>query len=83
MRILEEEEKDSEQKIRFEGDGYGRDGNGAKYFAYVFQCWYYNPVVILSLCLLAHAYHVEFKLVKKNISGCDCVLPHVYGKTSL
>ena len=33
-------------------------------FSYPFHCWYYNPVAIFSLCLLAHAYHVEFKLVK-------------------
>ena len=74
--------KNYEHKIGFEVDDDGRDGNCAKVFAYLFQCWYYNPVAIFSLCLLAHAYNVEFQLVKKT-SGCDCVLHNVDGKNSL
>ena len=31
----------------------------------LFNCWFYNPVTIFSLCLFAHAYHVVFQLVKK------------------
>ena len=62
--ILEEEEKLSEQKIRLKGDGGIRGGNGAKVFASLFHCWYYNPVIILSLYLLSHAYHVAFQFVK-------------------
>ena len=73
----------SEQKIRFKGGGNKRDGNGAKTNAYRFHFWYYNPVANLSLFFLAHAHHVEFQLVKKIISWCDCVLPHLYGKTSM
>ena len=53
-----------EQKIRFKGDGDGRDGNDAKVFASLFHCWYYNHVAIFSLCLLNHVYHVAFQLVK-------------------
>ena len=56
-----------EQKISFKGDGNGRDGIGAKVFASLFHFWYYNPVAVLSLCLLDHAYHVAFQLVKNNI----------------
>ena len=63
--FVEEEEKKSEQKLKFKGGGDGRDGNGANIFASIFHFWCYNPVAILSLGLLAHAYHVEFKLVKK------------------
>ena len=55
-----------EQKIIFEGDGDGRGGNGAKMFAYLFHWWYYNNVAIFYLCLLSHAYHMEFQLVKKS-----------------
>ena len=58
--------KSFEQKISFEGDGYGRDGNGAKDFAYLFHYWYYNPVSIFFLCLSSYAYHVEFQLAKKS-----------------
>ena len=72
-----------EHKISFKSDGDGRDGNGAKFFASLLHCWYNNPVAILSLCFLAHIYHVEFQLVKKNISGCDCDIPRVYVKTSI
>ena len=39
---------------------------GAKTFEYLFHCWQYNHVVILSLCLLAHAYHMAFQFVKKS-----------------
>ena len=35
------------------GGGDGRDRNDAKVFAYLFHSCYYNPVAILSLCLLA------------------------------
>ena len=66
--FLEDEEKLSEQKISFKGDGYGRCGNGAKVFSSLFHCWYYNPVAIFSLCLLSHVYHVAFQLVKKVLS---------------
>ena len=51
--------------LRVMGDG--RHGNGAKYFASLFHCWCYNPVVIFSLCLLAHAYHVGLSW-QKNAS---------------
>ena len=83
LTIFEEEEKNYEQQISFEGDGDRRDGNGAKYLAYILQFWYYNHVAKLSLWLLAHAYHVDFQLVKNIISVCDCVIPHVERKTSL
>ena len=73
----------SEQKIIFEGDGDGRDVNGAKYFSSLFHFWYYNHIIIFFLFLLARAYHVKFQLVKKNISGCDFVIPHVDGKNSM
>ena len=43
-----------EQKISFEGDGDRRDVNGAKAFASLFHFWYYNPVTIFYLRLLAH-----------------------------
>ena len=68
LRIFIRGGENSEQKIRFEGDGDERDGNGDKYFAYIFHWWYYNPVAIFSLYLLVHAYHVEFQLVKKKSS---------------
>ena len=58
----------SENKISFKGDGDGRDGNGAKVFAYLFHCWYYNPVTIFSKWILYYAYHVVFQLVKKALS---------------
>ena len=58
----------SEQKICFKGDGDGRDGNGAKFVASLFNCWCYKPVTAVSLCLLDHAYHVEFQLVKESSS---------------
>ena len=51
--------------MRFKGDGDGKDGNGAKVFAYLFHLWYYNPVAIFSLCLLDRAYDVAFQLLKK------------------
>ena len=57
-------DKMSEQKISFKGDVDERDGSGAN-FAYIFHCWYYNYIAIFSLCLLTHAYHVEFQFVKK------------------
>ena len=60
----------SEQKISLKGDGDGRDGNGAKVFASLFHYWYYYPVANFSLCLLSHAYHVAFQLVKK-VSSLD------------
>ena len=63
LKSLEEEGGVSEQKIRLEGDGDGRDGNGAKN-ASLFRCWYYNHVNIFSIYLLAHAYLVEFQMVK-------------------
>ena len=63
-----EHSEKNEQKISLKGDGNGRDGNGAKFFASLFQCWHYNPVAILSLCILAHAYHVEFQMAKKKPS---------------
>ena len=63
--FVEEEDKFSEQRISFEGDGDGRDDNGAKVFASLFHCWCFNPVATFSLCLLARAYHVAFQLVKK------------------
>ena len=34
-------------------------------FASLFHCWCHNPVEILSLYLLAYAYHVAFYFVKK------------------
>ena len=43
----------SEHKIRFEGDGDVKDGNDDKYFTSLFHVWYYNPISISSLCLLA------------------------------
>ena len=53
--ICNEEEKLCEQQISFQGGGDGMGGNGAKVFASLFHCWYYNPVAIFSLWLLAHA----------------------------
>ena len=38
---------------------------GAKVFVYLFHFWYSNPIAIFSLRLLAHAYHLEFQLVRK------------------
>ena len=40
-------------------------GNDAKVFASLLHSWYYNPVTIFSLFLLAYSYHVAFNLVKK------------------
>ena len=56
----------SEHKISFKADGDGRDGNGAKMFTSIFNCWCYNPDANFFLCLLYHAYHVAFQLVKIN-----------------
>ena len=53
--FFKKEEKISEQKIILKGDADGRDGNGAKVFAYIFHYCLYSSVSILSLCLLAHA----------------------------
>ena len=65
-----EEEKLSEQKISLKGDSDGKYGIGSKSFECLFHCWYYKPVVIFSLYLLYHAYHVSFQLVE-NISSLD------------
>ena len=61
----EEDEKLCEHKISFKVDGDERGGNGGNFFASLFHCWYYNPVAISSLYLLAYVYHVAFQLVKK------------------
>ena len=45
-------------------------GNGSKVFSSLFHCQCHNHVSTLSLCLLAHAYHVAFHQVK-NISSLD------------
>ena len=58
--FVEEEDKNYERKIILKGDGDGRDEIYAKVFSYLFHCWYYNTVFFFSLCLLAHAHHVEF-----------------------
>ena len=42
--------------------GDGIYGNGAKVFASLFHFWHHNPVTTFSLCLFAHAYHVELHL---------------------
>ena len=62
--FVDEEDKISEQKIRFKGDVYVRGGTGANFFAYLFHCWYYIPIAIFSPWILSHAYHVGFQLVK-------------------
>ena len=57
-------------------DGDGKDGNCAKFFEYLFHCWCHNPFATFPLCLLAHAYHVAFQLVKKVLSlDLTVVLP--------
>ena len=48
-----------EHKISFkgygDGYGYGRDGNGAKHFTYLFNLWFYIYVTTFSLWLLDNA----------------------------
>ena len=55
----------SEQQFNFKGNGNGRYGNGANFFASFFHCWFYNPFTNFSLCLLDNVYHVVFQLVIK------------------
>ena len=52
----------------FKGYGDGRDGNGAKIFASLFNLWFYKPVSAFSIFLLAYAYHVVFQFMKKYSS---------------
>ena len=53
-----------EHQLIFKGGGDERDGDSSKVFAYLFQYWREKPIFIFSLCILAHACYVEFKLAK-------------------
>ena len=68
MIICRIEGEKYEQQLCFKDDFYGRGGKNSKVFASLFHCWYNNHVAIFSLCLLDHAYYVEFKLLKKYSS---------------
>ena len=65
------------------GDGDGRGGNGDKYVFVSISLMVLQPCRHFSLCLFDHAYHVAFQLVENFFIGCYCVIPRVYGKTSL
>ena len=77
---MEDEKTLSEQQIIFMFDGYGMDVIGAKGFASLFHCSYYNLVTILSLFILAHSYDVKFQLVRKFSSLDMTVVFLIYMK---
>ena len=62
-KFVKDKETHSVQRLSIKGDGDIRDGNITKVFESIFHFWCDNPVVVFSLPLLAHAYHVVFQLV--------------------